>query len=192
MTLPSNIEIVEVRSFAGVVADEIVATVSEVLEEKDFCSIALSGGGTPSNTYRALTRPPRVNQIDWKKVKLFWGDERWVDSSDNSSNYKMVNETLINSISIPSENIFPVPTTLSSPEEGASAYQKTLIKELSTDNKGTPIFDLLLLGVGEDGHIASLFPGQEISLNSKQSVSVGRNTNSDLERVTLTAFKYFS
>ena len=148
------VEVVEPVLFAGVVADEIVALIAEAVGERGRCSVALAGGSTPGAIYRCLAKPPRVSEVDWSKVHLFWGDERWVPHSDNQSNYRMTEETLLGQILGAGPHVHPIDTSLAEPAAGATAYAAEIGKVLGDD----PVFDLVILGIGEDGHTASLFP----------------------------------
>lgn len=151
-----NLEISESKDFAPVIADEIVLSIREAVEERGVCSLVLAGGATPSGIYRLLARPPRVADIPWDKVKIFWGDERFVSKDDNQSNYRMARETFLAQVPISEQSVFPVDTNLASPELAAQAYDALIRKELEASSGK---FDLVLLGMGEDGHTASLFPG---------------------------------
>lgn len=150
----SHLEIVESKLYAGAVADEIMACIDEAISERGRCLIALAGGSTPGAIYRTLTKPPRVDGVAWDKVSLFWGDERWVAKDDNQSNFRMVQETLLSQIGGAGPKVFAVDTSLASPEKAALAYHQLLSKELGPQGA----FDLVLLGIGEDGHTASIFP----------------------------------
>jgi 6-phosphogluconolactonase len=118
------------------------------------CAIALSGGNTPGTTYRLLAG----ERVPWDQVHLFWGDERYVPATDPQSNYRMVQEALLNHIAIPEGNIHPIATTAANPDDAARAYETILREQLPG---AWPRFDLVLLGLGTDGHIASLFPGSD-------------------------------
>jgi 6-phosphogluconolactonase len=128
--------------------------------------VALSGGNTPKRLYQLLATIEFSRNIPWKKVFLFWSDERFVPHTDADSNYRMVKENLLDYISIPKKNIYPMPVK-SSPKLGAAKYEAS-IKKIFADKE--PVFDWLLLGVGEDGHIASLFPGTDILKKKKRLV----------------------
>lgn len=153
------VEIVDAKSFAAAVADEIVASVNEAVSENGKCFLALAGGSTPSATYRLLSRPPRVKEFPWNKTYFFWGDERWAPQDSAQSNYHMTMETLFSGGHTPTRNIFPIDTSLKSPANAAAAYSKLISSQLASSADGIPIFDVLLLGLGNDGHTASLFPG---------------------------------
>ncbi|MBX7145019.1 MAG: 6-phosphogluconolactonase [Oligoflexia bacterium] len=181
--MKSHIEIIESKLYAGAVADEIVACIGEAIEERGQCSIALAGGSTPSAIYRALTKPPRVESVAWGKVMLFWGDERWVPRDDNQSNYRMVQETLLSQLGTNAPKVFPVDTNLKTPQLAARAYHDLLIKELGQN----PSFDLVLLGIGEDGHTASIFPGSTVlSSPNSELCSAVTHPEENKPRITLT------
>jgi 6-phosphogluconolactonase len=120
-------------------------------------TVALSGGSTPQALYERLARPAARDAIDWANVHVFWGDERMVPPDDLESSYRMAREALLAHVPIPAANIYPVPTVGGTPEAAAKAYQETIVAVFGTD---APRFDLILLGIGPDGHTASLFPGQ--------------------------------
>ncbi len=119
------------------------------------CSLALAGGSTPRALYRLLAAEHR-DRIPWEGVHIFWGDERYVPSDDPRSNYGMARETLLDHVPVPAENVHPMPADFPDPDEAARAYEATMRTHLP----GLwPRFDLILLGLGADGHTASLFSG---------------------------------
>jgi len=182
------VEVIEPMLFAGVVADEIVASIGEAIAERGSCSIALAGGSTPGAIYRCLAKPPRVSEIEWAKVNLFWGDERWVPQSDTQSNFKMTHETLLGQILGSAPKIYPIDTSLESPDAGAAAYSKTIATVLGE----SPVFDLVILGIGEDGHTASIFPHSPV-VGMKGGISVAVQHPEDKRyRVTLTPAVLFN
>jgi 6-phosphogluconolactonase len=127
---------------------------------RDF-AICLSGGSTPRRLYQILATPAIAARFPWHRVHWFWGDERFVPHDDAESNYRMVDEALLSRAPIPAENIHAVPTEDRSPEQAAAEYEATLKRYYGADklSPSRPLFDVNLLGVGEDGHTASLFPG---------------------------------
>ncbi len=157
-----SIEIVEERLFDGAVADEIVASINDAVSDRGRCSLSLAGGSTPGSIYRVLAKPPRVTEVNWNKVALYWGDERWVPHDHVQSNYKMVHETLLLQLANNMPNVCAVNTAAASVEDGATAYAAMLENNEKKDGKGNPVLDVVLLGIGEDGHTASIFPGSEI------------------------------
>ena len=129
----------------------------------DKFTVALSGGNTPKRLYELLAMPEFSNNINWKKVFIFFSDERYVSHNDADSNFNMAAKSLLEHISIPKKNIFAIPVS-STPAKDAIAYEAA-VKKITSDSKFA--FDLVLLGMGADGHTASLFPGTEI-LNEKR------------------------
>ena len=132
-----------------------------VAETEGRFSIALSGGSTPKRLYQLLAEPKRVTRFAWDRVHWFWGDERFVPPDHADSNERMVRDALLSHVPVPAENIHPVPTVGLTPAEAATAYARTLkayygAEDLSAEK---PLFDVVLLGLGDDGHTASLFPG---------------------------------
>lgn len=126
-------------------------------------SIALSGGSTPKRLYQLLAEPERAASFPWELVHWFWGDERFVPPDHADSNERMVREALLSQVPVPAENIHPVPTVGLTPAEAATAYERTLRDFHGADalSAEKPLFDIVLLGLGDDGHTASLFPGTD-------------------------------
>jgi 6-phosphogluconolactonase len=128
----------------------------EAIVQRGRFSVVLSGGSTPRVMHKLLTRPPLRDRVDWRKVYVFWSDERFVPPDNSESNFRMARETLLDHVPIPKDNIRPVPTGTRTPEEAAQRYTETLKNFFQAD---IPTFDLVILGMGPDGHTASLFPG---------------------------------
>lgn len=118
-------------------------------------TLALSGGRTPEQLYRLLAGPLR-DEVPWAAVHLFWGDERWVPPDDPSSNFRMAYQAFISQVPIPPEHVHPMVTHLTDPADAARQYEQVLKRVLGAQG---PALDLVLLGMGADGHTASLFPG---------------------------------
>ena len=160
-------------------SSKIISThINNCLTQKDRIQISLCGGSTPFNTYKILSN----EKIEWEKVDVFLGDERWVDLNNESSNALMIRNSLLLNSPGSKASFYSVPTTeLSSPEESADAYEKILKKYCLGD---PPSFDLILLGLGEDGHTASLFPySPSLNINNRFT-AVGHGKGH--ERITLT------
>ncbi|MDR7551109.1 MAG: 6-phosphogluconolactonase [Armatimonadota bacterium] len=119
------------------------------------CSVVLSGGRTPRRLYELL-RDRFADRIPWPQVDLFWSDERYVPHDDPRSNYGMARLALLDGILIPAENVHPMPTQYADPEEAAREYEAVIGRYFGTR---PPRFDVLLLGMAANGHVASLFPG---------------------------------
>jgi len=153
------------------------------LEENKYYSIALSGGKTPIRIFDYLSENFR-DKIKWNKIKFFWGDERCVPPTDPDSNYKLAKDYLFNNISIDESNIFRIHGELD-PNNEAKEYSKTLETNLPLEN-GYPKFDFILLGLGEDGHTASIFPHQIALFNSTNYCEVAEHPLTGQKRITIT------
>jgi len=129
----------------------------EILTKKEKVTIALSGGSTPKSLFDYWATLP-AQEIDWTKIKFFWGDERCVPPTHAESNYKMTKEHLFDFVPVPPENIFRI-LGENDPATEAKRYGETLKREVATVN-GIPSFDIMMLGMGDDGHTASIFPHQ--------------------------------
>src|SRR4030095_5618772 len=136
-------------------ADEICSLINYYLNEFNRCSVVLSGGNTPKKLFEILGKEYN-ERIKWGRVFFFWGDERCVPPDDDESNYKMAKEYLFSFISVPDSNIFRI-LGEKPPEEAAAKYEAAL--KHFFEGQAIPQFDLILLGIGNDGHTASLFPG---------------------------------
>ena len=125
-------------------------------------AICLSGGSTPRPLYERLATPAIAARFPWRRVHWFWGDERFVPHDHPDSNYRMVHQALFSQVPVPEANIHAIPTVGLTPEQAATAYETTLKEFYGADalDPRQPLFDVTLLGIGEDGHTASLFPGQ--------------------------------
>ncbi|MGA7952146.1 MAG: 6-phosphogluconolactonase [Gloeobacterales cyanobacterium] len=141
-----------------------LTTVEEAVQKQGRCSVALCGGSTPQALYAQLALR---SDVPWEKVHFFFGDDRYVPYDHPNSNYRMVQEVLFSKAPIPPENIHPIPVGKTA-EEDAQAYAATLADYFRPE---PPRFDLILLGMGNDGHTASLFPGDE-SLEATGVVTV--------------------
>jgi 6-phosphogluconolactonase len=124
-------------------------------------AVALSGGSTPRRLYEGLSEPPCRDAFPWSRTHWFWGDERFVPHDDALSNYRMAREALLSRAPIPEANIHSIPTERVTPEAAASAYERELKSFYGAErlDPARPLFDVNLLGLGPDGHTASLFPG---------------------------------
>ena len=160
MTEPERGDLVilpDPAALAEEVARRFVELAQAAVADHGRFTVALSGGSTPRALYQLLAQPPLSEAVDWANVHVYWGDERMVPPDDPESSYRMARETLLAHVPIPAANIYPAPTVGGTAEAAASAYQETLT---ATFGSGSPRFDLILLGIGPDGHTASLFPGQ--------------------------------
>jgi len=144
-------------------------------------TVALSGGSSPERTYELLASDPLKSSVPWQKTWVFWGDERFVPADDPENNARMAREILLDHVPIPSEQIFPIPTD----GEPASAV-KRYSKDLTSVFGEQPKFDLILLGLGENGHTASLFPGTDVLDEQDRLVDSIFVREQDQYRITLT------
>jgi 6-phosphogluconolactonase len=151
------------------------------LKANPHFSLVLSGGNSPRRTYRCLAA--RAASIDWSKVDIFWGDERCVPHDHPDSNFRMARETLLSQLPVPPGNIHPMGCD-PSPEAGARAYEAELHQLFP--GQGLPRFDLVLLGLGGDGHTASLFPGTGALAENQRWVVANWVEKLDTWRLTLT------
>lgn len=157
-----NREIIVCRDAAALattVVDKIIDAASEAIATRGRFTLVLSGGSTPKAAYALLAE--RKASVDWSKTWLFFGDERVVPHDDARSNYHLASESLLRPAGIAREHVFAVPTHLPTSGECAAAYESTLRSFFNDAGDATfPAFDLVLLGLGDDGHTASLFPGK--------------------------------
>jgi 6-phosphogluconolactonase len=149
-------------------------------------AIALSGGSTPKRLYEILAEPGYATRFPWDRTQLFWGDERFVPHDDKDSNYNMVEHALLSHVAIPPQNVHPMPTT-GSPADAARTYEQTLQSYYGAEtlDAARPLFDVVLLGLGENGHTASLFPGTA-ALDEALAWVVAVAANVPQPRLTLT------
>jgi 6-phosphogluconolactonase len=159
MYVPDVLRCHDSDDLARQAADLFVHAVGEAVRGRGRCFVALSGGSTPEKMYAVLARPEWARRVAWGRTLLFFGDERLVPHDDPRSNYGLARRALLAPAAVPDANVFPIPTDRSA-DECAAAYAATLAKLFGATPDGPPPrFDLVLLGLGDDGHTASLFPG---------------------------------
>ncbi len=149
----------ELSRLSKAAAEFIVDLINTTLEEKDSFSLVLSGGNTPRQLYEILAAPPLADRVPWSRVHLFWGDERCVAQDHPDSNFKMANAALISKVAIPADNVHRIAVESGTPSEVAQAYEQSLQRFFGGSSLN---FDLVLLGMGKDGHTASLFPDDSV------------------------------
>jgi 6-phosphogluconolactonase len=164
-------------------AQLIVATAKKAVDERGLFSISLSGGSTPTPLYRLLAAPPFLTEMPWNNTVVFWGDERCVPFDDPRNNAAQATSTLLDKVPVAQENIYPIPVNLP-PKEAAFAYENVLRTFFGTAG---PRLDLILLGLGENGHTASLFPRTPIVQEQMVGVRDVYVQEEDLYRITMTA-----
>jgi 6-phosphogluconolactonase len=169
----------EVADFAATKLSEDIKLKSEY----PYYSIALTGGATPRKFYSIISQNRSVS-INWENVRFFWGDERCVPPDSDESNYKMASHQLLGNIDVPDGNVFRI-NGEADPEMEAIRYSNILAANITPVN-GWPRFDLVLLGMGEDGHVASIFPGNEDLFSSSKYCEVTEHPATSQLRVTIT------
>jgi 6-phosphogluconolactonase len=161
---------------------------AEATTKEGRFAIALSGGSTPKRLYQLLARPPYRDAFPWARTHLFWGDERFVPHDDPKSNYRMTREAMLSRVPIPPANIHPIPTEGMTPDEAAAAYERELKAFYGADrlDPARPLLDVNLLGLGTNGHTASLFPGTAVLEERRRWVAPVVTADEPHPRITLT------
>lgn len=178
-----NIYIFETQVDLAKAAASLMMEVSkQAIQKSGRFVIALSGGSTPESLFKLLTIIPFKYQIQWEKTFVFWGDERFVPSDDERNNSNKAKTLLLNHVPIPSENIFAIPVD-SNPKTSAEKYANT-IKDLFGSEP--PRFDLIFLGLGEDGHTASIFPESDLVFEKTQLVKEVYVEEQSMYRISMT------
>jgi len=149
-------------------------------------AVALSGGNTPSQMFQLLASDEFRGQVDWAKVQVFWGDERAVPPTDPESNYGMARRELLIRVPIPQSNVHRMEAEKPSIGRAAHEYEEVLRQHLPLDDRGFPRFHLIFLGLGKDGHTASLFPGSRVTRQTSRWVSTPTVAKLNMQRMTLT------
>jgi 6-phosphogluconolactonase len=167
-------------------ADRFVALARAATAARGCCLAALAGGSTPKPLYELLASPPYAGQIDWSRLHLFWGDERCVPPDHPDSNYRMTRAALLDHVAIPAENVHRIRGE-DDPQRAAEAYERTLRDWFGPEHPPRRTFDVVLLGMGPDGHTASMFPGTAAPTETRHWVmAVHVEKPRALWRITLT------
>jgi len=166
-------------------AELVASAASEAVADRGRFSIALSGGSTPKSLYTLLATNAR-SSLPWDRMFFFFGDERHVPPTDPESNYRMADEAMLSKVPVPPNNVFRIEAENPDAGAAAEAYEQTLRKFFALEVGQIPLFDLILLGMGPDGHTASLFPGTE-GLREKSKLVVANWVEKlKTHRITLT------
>jgi len=169
---------------ARAVADLILEKANAKKQQSQYFNIAVSGGSTPKFLFSLLAEEDYRTLIPWESIRFFWVDERCVEPTHPESNFGMTYDALLQFAFVPAENIFRMKGE-DIPENEAERYKNLLRNKLPAKN-GFPIFDLILLGLGDDGHTASIFPDNLLLLDSEKTVDVATHPVSGQKRITLT------
>jgi len=184
-TSAANLVVVsDERALAQALAERVVELGRQAIAARSRFNIALAGGSTPKATYALLTEPPFRQALDWKRVRFFFGDERCVPPDDEQSNYRTAKLTLFDGLSIRREATFRMHGE-NEPEAAAGSYAAVILRELPLDHL-VPTLDLILLGMGPDGHTASLFPGTDPLEDDELLVRAPYVEKFSTHRITLT------
>jgi 6-phosphogluconolactonase len=170
----------DLTALSAAAAQLFVQSAVDAIRERGQFLVAFSGGNTPMDLYRQLVH----KLVDWTRVHIFWGDERLVPPVDPENSFGQTREALLKHIPIPSENIHPVSSELK-PDAAAMDYARVL-KEFAAPPLAWPRFDLVLLGMGEDGHTASLFPGSPVEMSDPVITVTANYQGRPAQRITLT------
>jgi 6-phosphogluconolactonase len=173
----------DLESLSRAAAALLVRQVNRAVAARGRFSVALAGGATPRRTYELLAAPPHQDQVPWDRVHVFWGDERCVPLNDPRSNARLAKAAWLDRVPIPAAQIHPI-NCASDPAAAARQYEAQLREFFAGQ---PPILDLVLLGLGKDGHTASLFPGTPALAESERWVAAVPVADQDLPRITLTA-----
>ncbi len=186
MTSPHRPQILvfpDLETLSRAAADRIVAAARNAVSAKGRFAVALSGGSTPRMLYALFAAPPYREALDWRTIHIFWVDERCVPPDRGESNFKLVDDAFLSPLGVPKTQVHRVKGEME-PEKAAGEYEKDL--RAFFGRTGIPVFDLIILGAGEDGHTASLFPGGTAA-HERTRLSVPVYLHSpNVNRVTLT------
>jgi 6-phosphogluconolactonase len=168
-------------------AKRLVEVARDVLAAKDSFALALSGGKTPRSLYAFLARE-HSSEISWERVHIFWGDERCVSQESKDSNFAMAYESLISKVQLPAQNVHRIPAEISPPEKAAGDYERVIREFFKPAEEESFLFDAMILGIGDDGHTASLFPrSSALEEKSRWALAVNAPPSfSPQKRITLT------
>ena len=174
------------REAAVEAADLFVWLANEASQGEGRFRVALSGGSTPQGLHRRLAGPDFAPRVKWPQVEFYFGDERCVPSDHPESNYGMAKHSLFDPLRIPGQQVFRMPGELPDPDEGARRYEKMMRERMQTPSPAWPSLDLIFLGLGEDGHTASLFPRAPVLAVKDRAVASSRSPKGVPNRITFT------
>jgi len=167
-------------------AARVAAWLSAAMSARKRATLSLAGGRTPEALYRLLAETPNRETIDWGRVEIFWGDERCVPTDHPDSNYRMVREALLARVPVPEANIHRMRGEIADPRAAAREYEEVIRRACRLEADTLPRFDVCLLGLGSDGHTASLFPALPAIRETQRWVAAARVEKLDAWRLTLT------
>ena len=167
-----------------------ISEAQKAVSEKGVFYVAISGGHTPKHFFELLGKlvesHGRESVLTWDKIQLFWVDERYVPSDSPQSNYKLAKDTFLNKVPIPEENVHRIPTEYSDFKNAAKKYEEIIKNVFKLEQGQKPVFDLIVLGMGPDGHTGSLFPNSYATFDTDDLACVVYVMDEKLNRITLT------
>ena len=176
----------DAAALARAAAEQVIASVHDAVDRDGDATIALSGGSTPKEMGWLLAREGFRERVPWARVHVFWGDERWAPLDSAESNAGEAKRAFLDSVGIPAANVHPFRTVDITPEESARQYEADVRSVVAAGTAGVPAFDLVLLGMGDDGHTASLFPGTDAVHEQTLLVVAHRVPKLNATRLTMT------
>jgi 6-phosphogluconolactonase len=188
---PNTQIVTDAEALAHKCLDLFVTSVEQTVKEKNVFHLAISGGKSPQRFFELIGSEKKALSLPWDKIHLFWVDERYVPHDSPYSNYKLAADTFLTKVPIPKENIHPIPTDFEDFDSAARQYEKTLQSVFQIKSGQLPKFDLIILGMGSDGHTGSLFPNTNASFDTKDLACVvylldQKLPDQMLNRITLT------
>jgi len=185
--LKPNIEVVKTPQHLARRSIEIfVADARNAIKERNIFCVAISGGFTPKPFFELLGESPEAKALDWEKIHLFWVDERYVPPDSPWSNYKLAADTFLKKVHIPETNVHRIPTEESDFKASAWHYEETIRSVFDIKEDEVPEFDLMVLGMGADGHTGSMFPDSFAPFDTSDLACVVYVMDQKLNRITLT------
>ncbi len=182
-----NIEVAnDAESLAHRSVDFFIDQANKAVAQKGIFYVAISGGHTPQRFYELLGQDDYKDKIPWDKVQLFWVDERYVPPDSKMSNYKLAADTFISHVAIPKTNVHRIPTEFADLSEAAHNYEQVIRRVFGIGKKKLPKFDLIVLGMGAEGHTGSLFPNSYAPFDTEDLACVVYTLENEVARITLT------
>ncbi len=183
----SNVEVVsDPESLAQNTVKIFITDAQKAIKTKDVFYVAISGGNTPKRFFELLGETPQASSLPWDRIHLFWVDERYVRPDSQWSNYKLAADTFLSSVAIPDANVHRIPTEHEDFKVAANHYEQTIREVFGLEAGQVPEFDLILLGMGSEGHTASLFPNSYAAFDTEHLACVVYVLDEKLNRITLT------
>lgn len=183
----ANLEIVsDSENIAHSSVTHFITDAEKAIKAKNVFYVAISGGNTPKRFFELLGEVEQAKALPWDRIQLFWVDERYVQPDSQWSNYKLAADTFLTKVALPEENIHRIPTEYGDFKVAARCYEQTIRETFGLDENQIPQFDLIVLGMGVDGHMGSLFPNSYASFDKEDLACVVYVLDKKLNRITLT------